>query len=267
MIRADYIVMTFPKSLEIEAAYPFVAAYWMPNPEPHVAYGYRGYRCGKFFLGEREDRVLIQATGALANDVALRVPFPLDTGYSVARIDVQVTFVVQNADFLIRSCEPSPVYKSMRWVPVREPGETLYVGAPASDVRLRVYNKSAEAGIRPEGGGEYLRVELQFRNRKADRMFVAFRARAPKLPFLSQLKRMVDAFTYQIVKNVVEEGEQELFTEEEVPELDAVSRRKAWLERSVVPALKRILAEEPEYLDTFLKLLDSEKDLTYDSVD
>lgn len=267
MIRADYIVVSFQKTPEVEATYPVVQAYWMPDPRPYALYGYRGNRCGKFFLGETENRVLVQATGALANDVALRLPFPVEGGYSVARIDVQVTFAVKDADFLIRACEPSPVYKASRWIPVRSKGETLYVGAPSSEVRLRLYNKTAEAGVSPPEGGEYLRVELQFRNRKADRMFLAFRARAPRFPFLAQLKRMIDAFTYQMVSNAINEGDQELFLEEEIPELDASSRRKAWLERSAVPALKRVLAEDPDYLDTFLRLLDNETELTYDSID
>jgi hypothetical protein len=68
---------------------------------------------------------------------------------------------------------------------------------------------------------------------------------------------MVDNFTFETVKNHLESIEDELFPEEEYKEMDAISRRKLWLERSVIPALRKVLAEEPEYIQTFLKILDN----------
>jgi len=257
MIRADYLVVTVPCTDAAEALYPVMVWYWLPDPQPFALYGYRGYRSGKVFLGEREDRYLVQATGAIAHDVALRFPLPVEHELSVARIDVQVTMVVQDADFFIRACEPQGPYQATRWSRVGEPGETLYVGAPKSDCRLRIYNKTAESGIKPQVPGDFLRVEIQFRNRYADRMFRAIRARAPRLPFLSHLRRMVDSFTFDTVKRHVESVEEELFPEEQFVEVDALARRKAWLERSVIPAMRKVLAEEPEYLQVFLQLLDN----------
>jgi hypothetical protein len=91
-------------------------------------------------------------------------------------------------------------------------------------------------------------------------MFRAIRARAPKFPFLSHLKKMVDSFAFETVKNHLESIEDELFPEEPIIETDAISRRKAWLERSVIPALRKVLAEEPEYWEIFTKLLDNHID-------
>jgi hypothetical protein len=68
---------------------------------------------------------------------------------------------------------------------------------------------------------------------------------------------MVDSFTFETVKNHLESLEDELFPEEEYKEMDDISRRKLWLERSVIPALRKVIAEEPEYLQTFLKILDN----------
>jgi len=68
---------------------------------------------------------------------------------------------------------------------------------------------------------------------------------------------MVDSFTFDAVKRHVESVEDELFPEEQFQEIDALSRRKAWLERSVIPAMRKVLAEEPEYLRIFLQLLDN----------
>jgi hypothetical protein len=257
MIRADYLVVTVPLTDAAEAVYPVMVWYWLPDPQPFALYGYRGYRSGKVFIGDNGDRYLVQATGAVAHDVALRFPLPAEHELSVARIDVQVTMVVRDADFFIRACEPQKAYKAARWSSVGEPGETLYVGAPKSDCRLRIYNKTAESGIRPQGPGDFVRVEIQFRNKYADRMFRAIRARAARLPFLSHLRRMVDSFTFDTVKRHIESIEEELFPEEQFTETDALTRRKAWIERSVIPAMRKVLAAEPEYLQVFLQILDN----------
>jgi hypothetical protein len=259
MIRADYIVLTFTRTDTSEAIYPTIVGYWLPQEDrrPYTLYGFRGYRSGKVFIGEREDRYIVQATGAIAHDVAMRLQLPVEHEISVARIDVQHTFITADADRLINNCQPDRAYRASRWIQVNERGATLYVGSPKSDVRLRIYNKSAESGLKPETCGDYLRVELQFRNKRADHMFRAIRARAPRFPFLTQLKRMVDNFMYQIVHDSIAQDEEELFPEDFPGELDALSRRKAWIERSVIPAFRKVLAEDPGYLKTFLSMLDS----------
>jgi hypothetical protein len=68
---------------------------------------------------------------------------------------------------------------------------------------------------------------------------------------------MVDSFTFDVVKRHIESIESELFPEEQFHEIDALTRRKAWIERSVIPAMRKVLAEEPEYLQVFLQLLDN----------
>jgi hypothetical protein len=260
MLRADFLVLTVPRSAASEAAYPVMVSYWLPDPKSAQLYGFRGYRSGKVFIGERDDRYLVQATGAIAHDVALAFPLPAEHELSVARIDVQTTFVVKDADFFISACKPSKSYKATRWSAVGEPGQTLYVGAPSSDCRLRIYNKTAESGIKPLSFGDFIRFEIQFRNRYADRMFRAIRARAPKFPFLSHLRKMVDSFSFDTVKRHLESLEDELFPEEEYKEIDAIARRKLWLERSVIPALRKVLAEEPEYWETFKQMIDNPLD-------
>jgi len=258
MIRADYIVLTYPRSEAAEALYPSLLGYWLPEPRHTFSlYGFRGYRSGKIFLGERDDRFLLQATGSIAHEVATRFQLPVDHEISVARVDAQHTMVVADADRLINTCEPKAGYQSTRWTRLDAPGVTLYVGSPRSDVRLRIYNKSAESGIKPVQVGDYMRVELQFRNKRADHMFRAIRARAPRFPFLVQIKRMIDSYTYQLIHDSISADESELFPEELPKELDSLSRRKAWIERSVIPAFRRVIAEEPEYLKVFLMLLDN----------
>jgi hypothetical protein len=71
---------------------------------------------------------------------------------------------------------------------------------------------------------------------------------------------MIDSFSFDTVKRHLESLEDELFPEEPIIETDAISRRKAWIERSVIPALRKVLAEEPEYWEIFTKLLDNPLD-------
>lgn len=257
MLRADYLVLTIPITPTLEAALPVMQAMWLPDPRNWAMYGYRGFRSGKVFIGDNGERVLVQATGRIAHDVAMAMPLDSEHEMSVARIDVQLTFETYNADFLINSAQPGNPYKASRWVAVGEPGATLYVGAPSSDCRLRFYNKTAESGIRPPSGLEYARIELQFRNRYADRMFRAIRARAPHIPWLSHLRRMIDTYTYTLAADAIKSSQDELFPEEPVVEEDAIERRKRWIERSVIPAIRKVLAAEPEYIDILMRLLDN----------
>ena len=47
---------------------------------------------------------------------------------------------------------------------LRAPGDTLYLGSPQTDCRLRVYDKAAERGVE----GPWLRAEFQVRKERAD---------------------------------------------------------------------------------------------------
>jgi hypothetical protein len=119
-----------------------------------------------------------------------------------------------------------------------------------------VYNKTAESGIVPDGGGEYVRFELQCRNMYADKAFVAFRNNMARSFYLMMLKRMIDSYTFKLVEGAIRSADEELFTDD-FPTFkdDPVSRKKRWLEQSVLPALRRLLVEDKEYVDNFVKLL------------
>jgi len=119
-----------------------------------------------------------------------------------------------------------------------------------------VYNKTAEAEIYPDGGGEYVRYELQCRNQYADRAFVALRNNMVRAFYLMILKRMVDTFTFGTVKSAIEASDEELFVDDFPNNTDdPVERRKRWLERSVFPAMRRMLLEDKDYLDSFIDRL------------
>jgi DNA relaxase NicK len=161
-----------------------------------------------------------------------------------------------DADYMIEYIQPPKVYKATKVVNINEKGTTLYVGAPTSRVRLRVYNKTAESGIVPDSGGEYVRFELQCRNQYADKAFVAFRNNMARSFYLMILKRMVDSYTFRLVEGAIRSADEELFTDDfPVSKDDPISRKKRWLEQSVLPALRRLLVEDKDYVDNFIRLL------------
>jgi hypothetical protein len=163
----------------------------------------------------------------------------------VARIDVQATLAVHDADAIIRTTVPSRRYKSTLVQTLYGPGATLYVGAPSSDARLRLYNKSAESGEYPDGGGEWLRAELQLRNRYADRMYAACLGGAMGGTALEFVRRMGDNNLYRLLRDTTDSIVDAPYWDED-SDLDWVGRRIHWMVHCVVPALRKLVLHDPE---------------------
>jgi len=252
VLRVDYLVATYDLSV-VEAHLPAIAGAVIKQPERGKHLGYSGYWCAesrRAFVGDDSRRVMVSVTSSLAHNAALAIP-RLET-LSIARIDVQTTLVSRDADLLIRSCDPSARYQAFRIAPVRGRGHTLYVGSPKSDKRLRVYNKSAESGEMPDTG-EYVRFELQLRDDYAERAFNALRGGGLKGWYLHALRSMIDSFTFATVRDALNDVEE--YQQDSVALEDWTQRRIVWVERSVIPALKRLFAVRPDYLDVFLGML------------
>lgn len=173
-MQADYITVTADEAaLYLEAEQFLVGNIWHRN-----LLGATG-RCDEdgLFVGRFSNgRWIVSCAGARADDV-MRVLALTDIQPSVARLDLQVTVGVDDADAIIRSIKPNARYKTLLAAPVGEGerGATLYIGAPKSRKRLRVYNKSAQSGMQPPLG-EYLRIELQLRDAEADYYYSTLRA-------------------------------------------------------------------------------------------
>jgi len=208
--------------------------------------GARGWYGDKCFVGVWDNgMLLIQASSAWAQVVADRIADIIpQKDMSVARIDLQATMWVADADAIITTVVPCKRYKCTLVRPLYERGCTLYVGAPSSDARLRMYNKSVESGQYPPEGGEWLRVELQLRNRYADRAWLNWRKRAQAGFLLEYLRKMTDERTYRMVRDAMEHGEEPVI-DEDVDD-DWIERRLYWLRHTVIPALRR-LALHDEY--------------------
>jgi len=257
MIHTDYFVITMPRSISVDAHFPSLVGQYVSKPKEERIMQYYGYRGdNNTFVGQSEDRLMIWSSGRYAHYVARTIKTDLFDSYSVARMDLQITMTSLDADYMIEYIQPAKVYKATKVTNINEKGTTLYVGAPTSRVRLRVYNKTAQSGIVPEGGGEYVRFEIQCRDQYADKAFVAVRNNMARSFFLMILKRMIDTYTFKLVEGAICSTDEELFTDD-FPSTkdDPVARKKRWLEQSVLPALRRLLVEDKEYVDNFVRLL------------
>jgi len=257
MICTDYFVITMPRDASADAHFPAIVGQYVSQPQQDRIMQYHGYRGkNKVFVGQSSDRIMIWASGQNAHYVARTIKTELFDSYSVARMDLQITMTSLDADYMIEYIQPNKVYKCTKITNLHEKGTTLYVGAPTSRVRLRIYNKTAESGIRSESGGEYVRFELQCRDQYADKAFVAVRNNMARSFYLMMLKRMIDAYTFKLVEGAIRSADEELFIDDfPTSKDDPLSRKKRWLEQSVLPALRRLLVEDKDYVDNFVNWL------------
>jgi hypothetical protein len=247
--KVDWITITVPDWHNHDEMTPvllgeLMAGHVSQGRHPSGAIGWYGRSC---FLGTWDNgRLIYQASGSWAHAIVRKLDrlLPVD-GRSVARIDVQATLAVHDADAIIRTTVPNRRYKSTLIQTVFGKGATLYVGAPSSDARLRLYNKSAESGEYPNDGGEWLRAELQLRNRYADRMYAAFLSGAGGGTALEFVRRMGDNNLYRLLRDNTSDLADAPYWDED-SDLDWVGRRIHWLVHCVVPALRKLVLHDPE---------------------
>jgi Replication initiation factor. len=246
-----------PRDVSADAQFPPIVGQYVSKPKEDRIMQYYGFRGdNKVFVGQSTDRMMVWASGNEAHYIAKTLNTSVFESFSVARMDLQITITSLDADYMIEYIQPAKIYKATKVTNINEKGTTLYVGAPTSNIRLRVYNKTAEAGIVPDSGGEYVRFELQCRNQYADKAFTAFRNNMVRSFYLMIIKRMIDAYNYKLVEGAIRSSEEELFIDDFPSNKDdPVARKKRWLEQSVLPALRRLLVEDREYVDNFVKLL------------
>lgn len=121
--------------------------------QPRTMQGYYGCSAGNCFVGSREDGHFIQLTGYHANDHFSDIYRP---DLHISRIDVQKTVKLTTMDYGIAveayngaaiSNEALPVKRRRKLVIITgsDGGDTLYIGAPSSEQRGRIYNKEVQS--------------------------------------------------------------------------------------------------------------------------
>ena len=122
-----------------------------------------GYALGSVYFGSREDVHVVSTS--LAADAGRRAVLAFDGEARTSRVDTRVDTLVSFED-LREACEAAAGMKArLTYMESSQGGEstgrTLYVGAPSSAVRVRVYEKWLESpGQYVEGTN---RVEVQVR--------------------------------------------------------------------------------------------------------
>lgn len=251
MVHVDYIVLTIPAQRAMMYRNGCLAAVGaLSAGEPRTLYGAQGVQGSAGFCGNWNDgRLVVVATGGNASVVAeaLRNILSGEPNVSVARMDVQATISVDNADTWIIKAVPSSRYQAFLITPcLSRSGATLYVGAPSSNARLRMYNKSAEANLPAPGGREWLRLEVQLRNRYADRAWYWYVKGHLAEHWYEWIDRMLSDDTAKAIDMVASAG---LYwrTPDVEPIEDWINRRKRWYETMVLPGLRKLLAADPGY--------------------
>jgi hypothetical protein len=248
-VAVDWITVTHPDGVALDAYTPVLIDRLMRGKAEHWKHrtGAYGWRAKQVFIGSYDSgRLLIEASGVMAQ-VAIPVIaaiIPQD-GISVARLDAQATVAVPDADRMVKSVIPSRRYKCSLISNLWDTGATLYVGAPSSDRRLRVYNKTAESGEVPYGGGEWLRVEVQARDRYADRLYRSYLKGALTGVYLEYVRAMADDVLYRLLRDSVCDLSAPVWDEDDDGQ-DWVARRARWLRDTIVPALRRLALHSEE---------------------
>ena len=264
MTQCDFIVATFAPDETRESLLPylyFVGGVDDSSPKCTL-YGSRARKGLYATVGEWDNgMLLISASGGVAHEVALSIRTVAVERRSIARLDLQATVEVAGADEWINALKHSTRYQATRVQTLGGRGATLYVGAPSSSARLRVYNKSAESGIPAPDGGELLRVEVQTRDRYADAAYRALLSGAESDFLLHWVRKMIASPEHvNRLAGMLASGAT-INVKELAQDEQWIDRRKRWVERSVVPALRRLLAVEPEYLDVVVQLLQQPLDV------
>jgi len=170
----DWLSMTTGDSPDADAAYARARALAVEQTDagdrlrPWSSHGYKGFGTPHLRCGVRDADVLVELSGPLA-DRYWQEFVPL--AKHVTRVDTQVTCTYSHEvrDLALQAYHAPAVVVRPGLPPIRKAlfqeangGQTLYLGAPTSTRRARLYDKSAESG------GEYppntWRYEVQERS-------------------------------------------------------------------------------------------------------
>ncbi len=207
--------------------------------------GYEGVAVGNSFVGTNEERAMAQFSGERANDAYYVLNHDK---LHVSRIDLQLTVQTEAMDInegkrCLRDAKhynkDLSRYQRRRidfWLG-DEGADTLYVGAPSSERRLRIYNKEAQSeDIRYTRCWRY---ECVYRNDYATRLFFHLvSAYAEVTQFIvSQVAEFCRerGITIRNLEHIVAVPLERIV---KVP--TDVERKLKWLEHQVKPTLRKL---------------------------
>jgi DNA relaxase NicK len=133
-----------------------------------VILGYKGVICGKCFVGEREDGLLLRSTSGGTTGFYEHCYHPV---MHVSRLDLQVTVWMTNLVGHIgriarehaakhRKLHPKEAKRKISSVDSEDGGYTLYIGSKSSEHFCRLYDKGAESKEEYYAGAWRYEIEL-----------------------------------------------------------------------------------------------------------
>lgn len=256
----DWFTGTFERTERVQALEPRVWAQ-LEGGKEFSFQGYKGVSCNGLVYAISWDgrRALVQGSGYESSAAAALFNLLAKEGASVSRIDVQVTFEHHNADGLIAMIQPTKLYQAYRITRLDDRGSTLYIGAPKSRVRMRIYNKTAESGMRLSEDMECVRVEVQARDAYAERAWKLFKQGKLDDWINHWACKMLSDVDQQTIACYLSTYDATSITSLKEDLESTTDRRKLWFETTVVPAMKRVLHVDPDYLEVMIDLLKERK--------
>lgn len=211
-------------------------------------HGYTGKRVRHATLQHNGERDLLSVSGERARSTILLCK----DGDNASRLDIQITFKLEGetADEYLRraerQAENAPSIRGVR--PTLDhyvsngKYQTLYIGSPKSDVRIRIYDKFAES--KEERYQGCVRYEVQYRNKPSKALWTYMaRSGAGTMYLLQHLlgllnRRGISTDHIMLERHDIVKPKQEQNLKE---------RTKGWWASQVAPSVRRVVAEEGWY--------------------
>lgn len=149
---------------------------------------------------------------------------------------------------------PEMGVKSFSHIKSHEGGETLYLGSRTSELFMRIYNKAAEQGNKPENPKDWIRIELECKGERAKQIGVMVALRTDnEIVALTRglVKSMADfpdkAWQRAVGDTPITIGKSQVKS----------SKTRAWLLETIAPAMARYISEnaDEKLLGEFLEVV------------
>jgi len=220
--------------------------------------GYDGYSCGNCFVGSNDTHLYAQFSGEKAHQAYLYLDHPQ---VHVSRLDLQVTVKLSVMDYN----EGKRCYGAARRYNATLPkfrqrtvdvwlgsggADTIYIGAPSSELRGRIYNKEAQSeDIRYTRSWRY---EVVYRNEHSTRMYHGLARKGAEASDI--LVSSVVAFFRERGVTIRGLGNHKGAFLEPVRTLPTdIERKLKWVEKQVVPTVRKLA--EMGYAEQVMEML------------
>lgn len=225
-------------------------------------HGYFGWSVGHvaYLINEKRDRVMLKVSSDLAAaHEAYLASLAVDENAAVTRVDLQATLwyntympeVAEDLGRRVAAVRNGRTTPRATYINGFGNGDTMYIGAPSSDKRVRVYDKYKESG----GDDNYRyawRYEVQYRSTYAHQVLKSIAAEISTQEGIgSIINSEFEPYGFVVVPDV-----RVVQKPQTTPRGTDIERRLYWLRNQVAPAARQVAYEVG--WDTILEILKGE---------